>query len=423
MSQTAVKPPLSPQQKWSISDVQVKFDSHWWGFEIHLNEAATKLLGDIDEWAEKIIGVLGDELEGIGEVIVAYIKLRQAVIDLEDKGTGVRLVSPWIMPTLLVPLPDDQHIDDSQLRWTTFDEQNGWSGEQKMAKVFSEDGPSLAGFQDKLFCVARGGGSDQSLWWMSFDGSWSTYQQIPRPGGGAGPWSASAPALAVFQNKLYCVHRGQGPDQSLWWFTFDGNNWSLDQQIPSPGGGAGPWSATGVGLAVFQNKLYCVHRGSGDNQELWWFSFDGNNWSADQRIPGPGGGPGPWSAGAPALAVFQNKLYCVHRGSGDNQELWWFTFDGNNWSTDQRIPGVGSVYGPWSASGPGLAVFQNKLYCVHRGSGDNQYLWWFSFDGNNWSRDIENSGATSAYQPGIAVYRHPYGTRDQLLCMHRGVRS
>jgi hypothetical protein len=41
MSQTAVKPPFSPQQKWSISDIQVKFDSHWWGFEIHLNEAAT----------------------------------------------------------------------------------------------------------------------------------------------------------------------------------------------------------------------------------------------------------------------------------------------------------------------------------------------------------------------------------------------
>jgi hypothetical protein len=422
MSETALK--SKPQQKWSIDNIHVSCETKWWGYTLHLNEDATQLLEDIDTWAGKLLGCLPGELKPVGKAIQMYLKLRNVIIKAEDRGEGVKLVSPWIMPTLLAPLPDSQHIDDSQLRWTSLvDDQDGWSDEQKMAKVFSEDGPALAGFQDKLFCVARGGGSDQSLWWMSFDGSWSTYQQIPRPGGGAGPWSACAPALAVFQNKLYCVHRGQGDDQSLWWFTFDGNNWSADQQIPRPGGGPGPWSASGVGLAVFQNKLYCVHRGQGPDQSLWWFTFDGNNWSLDQQIPRPGGGAGPWSAGAPALAVYQDQLYCVHRGADSDQSLWWFTFDGNNWGLDQQIPGVGSIYGPWSAAGPGLAVFQNKLYCLHRGEGPDQYLWWFSFDGSNWSQDTKNTGAASAYQPGIVVYRHPNGTRDQLLCVHRGVQS
>lgn len=122
---------------------------------------------------------MGEEIEPIADTIVAYIKLRQAVIEAEDQGTGVQLVSPWPMPALLVPLPDPLHVDDSQLRWTTTDGQNGWVAEQKMNSAFSETGPVLAVFQNKLFCVYKGGGSNNNIYYMSFDGSWTTPPDYP----------------------------------------------------------------------------------------------------------------------------------------------------------------------------------------------------------------------------------------------------
>ncbi|MGB7444879.1 MAG: hypothetical protein WA919_27740 [Coleofasciculaceae cyanobacterium] len=340
-------------QNWSISNVKIQCDTNWWGFTLHLNEDATQLLEQIDKFADELVSALGSELEPIAGLIQAYLKARNIVIKAEDKGEGVKLVSPWAMPTLLIPLPEHKHINDSRLRWTAFNpETSSWCEENKMHDDYSADGPALAELQDKLYCVARGAGRDSHLWWMVFDGEWGTYRKIKDV------FSANDPALAEFQGKLYCVARGAGGDSHLWWMTFDGHNWSKYQKIDYV------YSEDGPGLVEFQGKLYCVARGAGDSN-LWWMTFDGHNWSKYQKI-----NDHVFAGDTPSLAVFQNKLYCVARGAGDSN-LWWTTFDGNSWSQYQKF----------------------------------------------------NNGIQSAKKPALTTYRHPRATRDQLLCMYRGVQT
>jgi len=340
-------------QLWSIDNVRITCDSHWWGFVLHLNEDATQLLEKITDLEVKLVEVLGEEVKPIAGLIQAYLKARNIVIKAEDRGQGVRLVSPWIMPTLLVPLPEgDAHIDDTQLRWTVFDSGQGWADEQKMKTEFSDFGPSLAAFQDQLYCVYRGSGSDSQLSWTRFDGSWSDYQRIPNA------YTSEGPSLAVFQGRLYCVYRGAGSDSQLSWMTFDGNSWSNYQGIHDA------YTFYGPSLAVFQGRLYCVYRGGDGDPFLSWISFDGSSWTYFQRIHDAN------SSAGPSIAAFENKLYCVYRGSGSDLQLSWTTFDGSNWTDYQRI-----------------------------------------------------GGAYSSFQPAIVLYRHPSGTRDQLLCMHRGIST
>jgi hypothetical protein len=71
--------------------------------------------------------------------------------------------------------------------------------------------------------------------------------------------SAATPALAVYDETLYCVHRG-GYKPDLWWTTFKGGQWTVDTKIGEH------LSSRHLGLAVHNDAykrqvLYCVHTG------------------------------------------------------------------------------------------------------------------------------------------------------------------
>ncbi len=59
-----------------------------------------------------------------------------------------------------------------------------------------------------------------------------------------------------------------------------------------------------------------MHRGAGGDTALWWTRWDGGKWSADQKLPAHHATEGP------ALTVYKDRLYCLHRGASD-QSLWW----------------------------------------------------------------------------------------------------
>lgn len=379
-----------PAQVWSIENVRITSDEHWWGYVLHLNEDATQLLADIDEFAGKLAGAPPGELKPIGDLIKYYLMIRNDIIKSEDRGQGVKLVSPWTMPTLLAPLPEHQHFDDSQLRWTAHDPiQGSWVDEQKLNKVYSEGGPALAAFQDKLYCIARGAGNDTHLWWMTFDGQWSDYNELYYS------YSDDDPSLAVHNEELYCAFKGT--DNMLWWMKWQGGGWTQNQRVDTA------FTLSGPGLVSFHGNLYCVTRGSDDS--LWWMTSDGYYWSQNQRIQGA------YTAAAPALAVYNDKLYCV--STGRDSSLWWTAHDGYSWTPHRQI------FHTFAYDGPSLAVFDGRLYCAVRGTNEN--FWWNYFDGWNWSVHTQVEGVRSARRPGLVVYRHPAGTRDQILCVHRGV--
>ncbi|MES4889918.1 hypothetical protein [Streptomyces sp. NPDC096012] len=72
--------------------------------------------------------------------------------------------------------------------------------------------------------------------------------------------------------------------------------------------------------------------------------------------------------------------------------------------------------------GPGLAVFDNKLFCIHRGHGSaDQNLWWTTYQsGSPWTDDQQFPGHTSGAGPAVVVYRDKNGTQNRLMVIHRG---
>ena len=94
-------------------------------------------------------------------------------------------------------------------------------------------------------------------------------------------------------------------------------------------------------------------------------------WSTDKLLPNDDHAYG--TSGPPALAVFNNKLYCIREGRGNSGWLWCATFDGSTWSTDKLLPNDDHAYG--TSGPPALAVFNNKLYCIREGRGNSGWLW------------------------------------------------
>ena len=192
--------------------------------------------------------------------------------------------------------------------------------------------------------------------------------------------------LCGFNSLLYAVWKGVIGDDGLWFSSFDGTNWSAQQKIP------GVASSVGPSLAVFEGKLYAAWKGAGNDQSLWYAWFDGTNWSAQQQIPRVASSIGP------SLAVFGGQLYAAWKGWYDDQSLWYVSFDGTNWSAQQPIPGVSS------SIGPSLAVLGSKLYAAWKGQYDDQRLWFASFDGTNWSAQEPIPGVASSIGPSLATF-------------------
>ncbi|MFC8528027.1 hypothetical protein [Nocardia sp. NPDC057227] len=371
-----------------------KGDAKWWGYVLELNQKAVDTTLEI---RELLWDILSDFLpDAIAWPVSAMMFAHKIWIQEVSGGWGCKLTATWLMP--LWPVPSSLGpVEDPFLWWSVYEPGQTWSADEKFASHISAANPALAEYRDRLYCVYRGYG-DAHLWWTTYDPDTGWNDDSTLPGA---PQSRNGPALATYRDKLYCVHRGA--DQWLWCTVYNGSTWTTDTRLPG-----NPETGTGPALAVYRDRLYCVYRGAGDHS-LWYASFDGSSWSGHRKLDGA-----PESLTNPALAVYQDRLYCVHRGYGD-ATLWYTAFDGTRWSTDRKITGA-----PQSADGPALVVFDNKLFCVKRGHGD-ETLWWLSFDGSNWSSTRSFPyGNQSAAGPALSTYRDKHGTRDQIMCVHRG---
>jgi hypothetical protein len=116
---------------------------------------------------------------------------------------------------------------------------------------------------------------------------------------------------------------------------------------------------------------------------IWYATFTNGKWESPKDANTKNG-----TTGAPALIVYKDKLYAFHEGFGQNGQLWYMrgAFDGSGnfkWENDKNT-GFGTT------GAPALAIYKDKLYCVHRGAaggaGGANALWWARFDGDTWSR-------------------------------------
>ncbi|MEO3874353.1 hypothetical protein ABGB18_36640 [Nonomuraea sp. B12E4] len=371
--------------------------ARWWGFEIHLNEAAALGAGKLAQLIGETAGaVLGTWL---GPIVEGSVRAKAGWIASIAKPYGVKLVSPWVAPAMLVPAREAGAPQaESQLHWSVYEPGEGWSADQRFVDHINVSSPAVAEYRDRLYLAHRGSDDDIGLWWTVYDADegWSGERKLPRHFGSHGP------AVAAYDGHLYCVHAGTGDDGSLWWTRWNGVKWTPDARLPRHSSGAAP------ALAAYDGRLYCVHRGHADSW-LWWTRWDGTAWSPDQRFPDHA------SRSSPALATYGGHLYCVYRGDGEDTCLWWTRWDGSEWTPGRQLPKH------FSSEGPALAVYKDRLYCVHRGALDRS-LWWTSFDGTKWSADERLPDHYSGESPAVIAFRDKNATRDQLLCLYRDER-
>ncbi len=215
--------------------------------------------------------------------------------------------------------------DKQSLFCAAFDGISGWDNQNSIPGN-SDIGPALASVYEQLYAAWKGESSDNRLFYSYFDGHiWSTQKQIP-----GSVTSSYGPSLATLGGMLYTAWIES--DQSMWYTSFDGQHWFEKATIP------GAASSYGPSLATLGGKLYAAWKGVNDlrnnDQSLYYASFDGQNWSGKEQILSVTSSIGP------SLAEYNGNLYAMWKGADDHQSLHCASFDGSHWSLQLNgVPG------------------------------------------------------------------------------------
>ncbi|MFF3091609.1 hypothetical protein ACFVRB_42205 [Streptomyces nojiriensis] len=373
-----------------------------WGFALRLDQRAADRLappnsaGPDSGFPHLVEEVLAGSLpEALAKTVGAGLAGHAEQIGAAARGSGCELVSPWAAPALLAPVALNAPPRETGLWFSVFGPGEGWGADVQFTARYASEAPALAVFRDDLYCVYEGSGDDPDLWWTAHraDGSRSEDQPFP------GHHTLGSPALAVFQDRLYCAHRGGSGDWGMSLTSYDGDAWTPDRPVPDAE------SVYGPALAVFRDALHLAYADAAQ-RIMVTTSRDGRSWTPPEPVPGCA------TTRSPALAVYDGNLHLLY-GNPKDGAIHWTRLRGTTWTSEGALPGHRT------RSNIGLAVFDGKLMCVHRDPA-RQQLWWSAFDGSGWSTDTAMPGHSSKYGPALAVYRDRTGTRDQLLCVHRG---
>lgn len=129
---------------------------------------------------------------------------------------------------------------------------------------------------------------------------------------------------------------------------------------------------------------------------LWFTQYDGNAWSADQQMKSST--DTHYSNQGPALAVLNDRVFCVHKSNSDNS-IWWTQWDGSKWAAGTQLPASDSSYSP------GLAVHEGSLYLgYHKVKSDltsSQFVLW-KFNGSNFADSVSVLGGRN--RPAVVSY-------------------
>jgi hypothetical protein len=191
---------------------------------------------------------------------------------------------------------------------------------------------------------------------ITWQGSQKT---IPGVGRDFGPSLTMRPPITA-------AWKGDNGDERLWYSTFNGSSWTAQQQIPDPVA-----SSVGPSLTTYYGELdiiYAAWKRSGTDESQWYATFDGEKWSTQQQIPGTLSSIGPSLAYSPDTYT----VYAAWKGSGTDQRLWYSSISTNfdsSWEPQQTIPGTWSSVGPPLAYHGGKFMLHGKAWTPMKASG------------------------------------------------------
>jgi hypothetical protein len=244
------------------------------------------------------------------------------------------------------------------------------------------DGPSLATFKGKLYMAFKANDSSNTLYIGSSPtgATWSA-AQVP------GPILGSAPSLAVYGGKLYvAMQAGDGSKKILLARSSDGLSWTSYAASSS----SGPLlTQSRPTLAVFDNRLTLASSDPATGRLTIATSTTGDaaGWSPYQ-VAGAAALAGAVvpGAGAAALTAFRGSLYAAFRAvDGSNALTIAASTNGTTW-TQYRVAGnYASNWDAYAGSAPALTVYDDKLYATYIDVGSAQLVTSVSGDGLHWS--------------------------------------
>jgi hypothetical protein len=408
---------------YTPADVKIDWTTKWWGFELSLNQAAVELLNDLYDQVNQTLGhFLKEPFKALVTLAVLRKRIRLYNVSKRTGFQGCRMISPWIGPMGLTIVRNKADADLSLYSSVWDSSKNTWGEESAFTDIESATGPALCQFRDRLYCVYRGKGDDTNMYWMHYtsEDGWSDgseedgYPPNMQPKKFENNRTTGVPTLVVFNDKLYCFHKGI--DQSLYCCTLssDRTYWTQDFKVNAlpDTSGENRYVNTnyGTAAAVFNNKLYLVFPEKTGGYLYQISSDNGIDWS--MITPFWGGKDYYRARDIPSLAVYKNKLHLLIPGC-DN-ELWnTETSNGTDWANAIRM----QYHHTWE--GPALAVFDDKLVMVHRSADKKADLYYATYDGNpnrEWSADTRfTEGQVTGDNPALAVYMDPNANAENYV--------
>ncbi|MFC9898005.1 hypothetical protein ACFVMC_30310 [Nocardia sp. NPDC127579] len=250
------------------------------------------------------------------------------------------------------------HTDDQRVWWSRTYDGNNWNGMNEVPGANSWAGPTLATWRDKVYMAFGGvfasGSEDRSMSWASFDGnSWTLPQNILDREMRFNQ-TATRPTLIARSDLLHLYWTGHldnfgQPDHKIYHGVFDGQWHNAGALLNGL-----PLAANGIRLSNHHSsEVYLLTR-EGENIILYR-STDGSNFSADNRTLLPHRTIGmPTIVGHPG---FMNATLMLTYGKPGAPELFGSTSTdrGHTWGAEFAVTnhrGSLPLYGTWGSADP-----------------------------------------------------------------------
>jgi hypothetical protein len=160
------------------------------------------------------------------------------------------------------------------------------------------------------------------------------------------------PVLATYDGLLYAAWQGQGSPYHIWYSTYNGTTWSAQQEVPN----AVTNEYTGPTLAVYDGDLYLAWEGQASPYHIWYSAFNGSTWSNQAEVPSALAN----ASSAVGLAAYNGDLYLAWTGQ-TSYNVWYSAFNGSSWTAQSTIPSATSSGAFYYVSTP-LVSYDGRLY-------------------------------------------------------------
>lgn len=395
----------------------------WWGWKMHLTRDGLKKISDagtISTLVDPAAGAVAELIKATLAITVAnFIALFKYSFDARIALTlwvagddEVDLYSPWCAILAMIPVksstPQDQRLNFSvaktNLNWSDglpFVGAGATTGRNGWVKPAAGN-PALGTYSkwNQLWCVyhTESNSIEYSIYNLDHDKGdvgWSDPKNLD---------AGRDPGLCEYNGYLYLVYRTSYSNQ-LMWRRLDRGTWNNPQEIPEARSTGKP------SLTVYNGKLLLVARDEDGYPS--WMPYDRDGWSEDFLKVCL-----DMTSYDPGVATFNNRAYVLFPRADDDDRLYACFFDGKYgiWSnSDELFPSKEK----YSAGAPGLAVFDDKLYCVYRRAGKDRRISFTMFDGETWSPEIITQNS-SDHSPAVMSYTdHQTNEKQELLIAYR----